>query len=202
MHVVQELDPEFKRTARSLPLHLPLAVSARHCVIMFTVAGTCASTDCWQACGKSDAHDELSVLACWCAVVECGACCTGLWLQASSTNRMKEFGERWEVDRYLSAAGYLSASVPPLLCGPAQGLPAPTLIQSSLQVQFRRQLARALLIAVTLVFMAVRLCRQRAALCRDLPQHGYEPSDVFSRPECLPGQIWHHTAAPPAGRGR
>ena len=28
-------------------------------------------------------------------------------------NRMKEFGERWEVDRYLSAAGYLSASVRP-----------------------------------------------------------------------------------------
>lgn len=37
--------------------------------------------------------------------------------------------------------------------------------------------------------MAVRLCRQRAALCRDLPQHGYEPSDVFSRPECLPGRF-------------
>ncbi|CAL5218690.1 g399 [Coccomyxa viridis] len=28
-------------------------------------------------------------------------------------NRLKEFGERWEVDRYLSAAGYLSANVRP-----------------------------------------------------------------------------------------
>ncbi|KAK9915687.1 hypothetical protein WJX75_002660 [Coccomyxa subellipsoidea] len=28
-------------------------------------------------------------------------------------NRLKEFGERWEVDRYLSAAGYLSANVKP-----------------------------------------------------------------------------------------
>ena len=28
-------------------------------------------------------------------------------------NRLKEFAERWEVDRYLSAAGYLSANVKP-----------------------------------------------------------------------------------------
>ena len=28
-------------------------------------------------------------------------------------NRLKEFGERWEVDRYLSAAGYLHSSVKP-----------------------------------------------------------------------------------------
>ena len=28
-------------------------------------------------------------------------------------NRLKEFGERWEVDRYLSAAGYLAANVKP-----------------------------------------------------------------------------------------
>ena len=28
-------------------------------------------------------------------------------------NRMKEFGERWEVDRYLSAAGYLHQNVQP-----------------------------------------------------------------------------------------
>ena len=28
-------------------------------------------------------------------------------------NRLKEFGERWEVDRYLSAAGYLHPSVKP-----------------------------------------------------------------------------------------
>ena len=31
MHVVQELDPEFKRTARSLPLHLCMAVTATDC---------------------------------------------------------------------------------------------------------------------------------------------------------------------------
>ena len=28
-------------------------------------------------------------------------------------NRLKEFGERWEVDRYLSAAGYLNQNVQP-----------------------------------------------------------------------------------------
>lgn len=28
-------------------------------------------------------------------------------------NRLKEFGERWEVDRYLSATGYLPAGVRP-----------------------------------------------------------------------------------------
>jgi len=28
-------------------------------------------------------------------------------------NRLKEFAERWEVDRYLSAAGYLSADARP-----------------------------------------------------------------------------------------
>ena len=28
-------------------------------------------------------------------------------------NRLKEFGERWEVDRYLSAAGYLNPNVKP-----------------------------------------------------------------------------------------
>lgn len=28
-------------------------------------------------------------------------------------NRLKEFGERWEVDRYLAAAGYLPPSVQP-----------------------------------------------------------------------------------------
>jgi hypothetical protein len=28
-------------------------------------------------------------------------------------NRLKEFSERWEVDRYLSATGYLSSNVKP-----------------------------------------------------------------------------------------
>jgi hypothetical protein len=28
-------------------------------------------------------------------------------------NRLKEFGERWEVDKYLSATGYLPANVKP-----------------------------------------------------------------------------------------
>ena len=28
-------------------------------------------------------------------------------------NRLKEFSERWEVDKYLSAAGYLSPNVQP-----------------------------------------------------------------------------------------
>lgn len=28
-------------------------------------------------------------------------------------NRLKEFGERWEVDKYLSATGYLPAGVRP-----------------------------------------------------------------------------------------
>jgi hypothetical protein len=28
-------------------------------------------------------------------------------------NRLKEFGERWELDKYLSATGYLPANVKP-----------------------------------------------------------------------------------------
>ena len=39
-------------------------------------------------------------------------------------NRMKEFGERWEVDRYLSAAGYLSASVRPFFVALPKVCPA------------------------------------------------------------------------------
>lgn len=31
-------------------------------------------------------------------------------------NRLKEFGERWEVDRYLSATGYLHQNVKPFFC--------------------------------------------------------------------------------------
>ena len=48
----------------------------------------------------------------------CGADATPLLLMqvvvaSKFDNRLKEFGERWEVDRYLSAAGYLSANVRP-----------------------------------------------------------------------------------------
>ena len=39
-------------------------------------------------------------------------------------NRLKEFGERWEVDRYLSATGYLHLNVQPFFCAlPKVGLP-------------------------------------------------------------------------------
>ena len=100
MHVVQELDPEFKRTARALPLHLPMPVTASDCDHTInvtgscslplhlsmpvtasdcdqtiTVNGSCAFTDCWQACERSDEFDDFSIMVCWCALVECGACC-------------------------------------------------------------------------------------------------------------------------------
>lgn len=40
------------------------------------------------------------------------ACCQ-IVVASKFDNRLKEFAERWEVDRYLSAAGYLSANVKP-----------------------------------------------------------------------------------------
>ena len=39
-------------------------------------------------------------------------------------NRLKEFGKRWEVDRYLSAAGYLSANVKPFFVALPKVTPA------------------------------------------------------------------------------
>ena len=39
-------------------------------------------------------------------------------------NRLKEFAERWEVDRYLSAAGYLSANVKPFFVALPKVAPA------------------------------------------------------------------------------
>lgn len=40
-------------------------------------------------------------------------------------NRLKEFGERWEVDKYLSAAGYLNQNVQPFFVAlPKASLPA------------------------------------------------------------------------------
>ena len=43
MHVVQELDPEFKRTACSLPPHLCMAVSASDCDL--TIPGSCTQPE-------------------------------------------------------------------------------------------------------------------------------------------------------------
>ena len=41
-------------------------------------------------------------------------------------NRLKEFGERWEVDRYLSAAGYLHSSVKPFFVALPKVIPTPS----------------------------------------------------------------------------
>ena len=47
-------------------------------------------------------------------------------------NRLKEFGERWEVDRYLSAAGYLHQNVKPFFCAlPKACNPCPNAARSA-----------------------------------------------------------------------
>ena len=62
MHVVQELDPEFKRTARALPFYLSMPITDNDCDRNL---GSCTSTDCWQACERSDALGKFSIMARW-----------------------------------------------------------------------------------------------------------------------------------------
>ena len=55
-------------------------------------------------------------------------------------NRLKEFGERWEVDSYLSAAGYLSANVRPFFVALPKvsnllSPPAPCILQCRLMLK-------------------------------------------------------------------
>jgi hypothetical protein len=63
-------------------------------------------------------------------------------------NRLKEFSERWEVDRYLSAAGYLSANVKPFFVAlpkvgspgcPVQRFPETTLAAGHSMALFSRR---------------------------------------------------------------
>lgn len=57
---------------------------------------------------------------------ERGATAAQIVVASKFDNRLKEFGERWEVDRYLSAAGYLSANVRPFFVAlPKVGCPLP-----------------------------------------------------------------------------
>lgn len=60
------------------------------------------------------AKRALPVAACV-AVPDQEVCCWLLQVIVASKfdNRLKEFGERWEVDKYLSATGYLPANVKP-----------------------------------------------------------------------------------------
>ena len=61
MHVVQELDPEFKRTACTLSLHLCIAVTASD---SYRDVDSCTSTDCRQACERIGALENFSITSC------------------------------------------------------------------------------------------------------------------------------------------
>ena len=70
-------------------------------------------------------------------------------------NRMKEFGERWEVDRYLSAAGYLHQNVQPFFVAlpkvdfPLDGATSSTVIDCKTITVMMPMPRQALLLAVS-----------------------------------------------------
>jgi len=101
MHVVQELDPQYQRTV-GLGQGL-LLLSHRN-----------KSHHMWP-CSLKQLRHSCSV---WChwhrhnPDVGCGDLLQVI-VASKFDNRLKEFGERWEVDKYLSATGYLPANVKP-----------------------------------------------------------------------------------------
>ena len=104
MHVVQELDPHFQRTvggaAKQSPA-IPL-VSRETCRFL----GTPLAQDHWVRTQEPGYLEGPGITD---AALVCGQ----VVVASKFDNRLKEFGERWEVDRYLSAAGYLHSSVKP-----------------------------------------------------------------------------------------
>lgn len=95
LHVVQEVDPTFSRT-----------------VMVARCERSCRSLRCsvWV---HNRARSPLPPPACQSDAASHACLPPPLTLRSKFDNRLKEFAERWEVDRYLAATGYLPPTVKP-----------------------------------------------------------------------------------------